>query len=168
MKLRPGQVQFFHLLIRNRNACRVDILIEFRLDGQARGGRRVADSLHDHFMIDERSPTPVFGNMTKHPMFNFVPFAGARREVADMDTESRLIREALQFDFPAPTTARIAPPTVRGNESLAGLGIQRLSHVHPPTPDGRHGTLGRVMVNPNAHPARIRRHIIHAIGTDFP
>jgi len=43
MKLGPGQVQFSHLLIRNRNTGRVEILIEFRLDGQARGGRRVAD-----------------------------------------------------------------------------------------------------------------------------
>ena len=116
MKLSSGQVQFLHLLIRNRNTRRVDILIEFRLDGQPRGGGRIANQLHDHCMVDERSPTPVFGNMTKHPMFNFVPFAGARRKVADMDTESRLIREALQFDFPEPTTARIAPPTIRGNE----------------------------------------------------
>lgn len=40
--------------------------------------------------------------------------------------------------------------------------------MHPPAPDGRHSTLGRVMVNPDAHPARLRRHIIHARGTNFP
>src|ERR1700675_4024020 len=119
-------------------------------------------------MIDERSPTPVFGNMTKHPMFNFVPFTGAGREVAHMHTESALIREALECDFPEPTAARITSPTISSNEQLAGLGIQCMPHLYPPTPDGRDGKLRRVMVNPDAHPARIRRHIIHAIGTDFP
>ena len=116
MKLGPGQVQCFHLLIRNCNTGRVGILIKFRVNSQARVGGRVPDSLHDDFMIDERSAAPVLGNVTKHPMRNFVPFTGAGREVTHMDTEPGLIRQALQFDFPEPTPTRMTPTAVSGDE----------------------------------------------------
>lgn len=43
MKGGPRQVQFCHLLIRNRNAGRIGILIKFCLNGQTRVSGGVAD-----------------------------------------------------------------------------------------------------------------------------
>lgn len=58
------------------------------------------DELDDSLIADQRPTSPVLGDERKKPVFNFVPFAGSGRQMADVDFETDLVGESLKFKLP--------------------------------------------------------------------
>ena len=80
------------------------------------------------------------------------------------DLKSQLIRQALQLHLPQSHSAAIATPAIRGDQQLAGVSIDRLTHLSPPPSNRFDGKLGRVVGHPHTHPALVGCEIIHPIG----
>src|SRR5438034_3751842 len=118
-------------------------------------------------MTDQRPPPPILRNMTKHPMFDLIPLAGPRRKVPDVERQTDLVGELLEFDLPQPIATGIAPPTIGRDEDGVGLRIRHLAHMPPPAPDGFDRKLGSVVIDPHTDPAAIVRWIVHPIGTNL-
>src|SRR5271165_2191278 len=74
--------------------------VEDTMDGEP--GRRccVADQVDDHPVALQWSSAPVHGDLGEQPVFDFVPFAGARGQVADGDGQPALGGERGQLDLP--------------------------------------------------------------------
>ena len=89
-----------HLFIRYFASRGVEVRIELALHRQPRFGRGGGNQLEDHRVADERLATPVLADPGEETMFDLVPFAGSRRQVADHDGETRLIGQLLQFPLP--------------------------------------------------------------------
>ena len=62
-------------------------------------------------------------------MFDPVLLARPRGEMTHADRKSQLIRQALQLHSPQPHSAAIATPAIRGDQQLAGVSIDRLTHL---------------------------------------
>src|SRR3989344_3500518 len=93
-------------------------------------------------------------------MFDLVPLARARREVADTDGEVQLIRELLEFHFPELASPPVAATTVRSDEQFFGFRIARFPHLLPPRPNARHGELCRIVVDANRDPAFVLQDVV--------
>src|SRR5207245_5156520 len=100
-------------------------------------------------------------------MFDLVRLAGPRRKVPDVERQTDLVGELLEFDLPQPIATGIAPPTIGRDEDRVGLRIRHLAHMPPPAPDGCNRTLGGVVIDPHTDPAAIMRRIVHSIGTNL-
>ena len=89
------EAQGLHLLVGDFDAGWIGALIQFGLNREAgcRGG--MPDQVHNHRMIGQRLTAPVFGNVTKHAVFDFVPLAGAGGEMTDLHRQPGLIGQAL-------------------------------------------------------------------------
>ena len=95
-------------------------------------------------------------------MLDLVPFAGARRQLADADGKAELIGQFLQFQLPQPHARAVAAAAIGCNHERFGVGITRFSHVFPPGADGIGGK-GRVIVNADADPANIVATVIDPV-----
>jgi len=76
--------QLREFLIGHLDTRWVGILIQSRLNAQSRLGSGATDQLDHHFSAEQGTPPPVGSDVTEHPMFNLVPLAGSRREVAKL------------------------------------------------------------------------------------
>ena len=78
----------------------VGVLVERSLHAQALVGSDAADQVDHHLSAQQRSASPVVGDVAEHPMLDLVPFAGAWRKMAHVDNQTSFIGELLQFHFP--------------------------------------------------------------------
>src|SRR6202140_4401653 len=115
----------------------------------------VVAQLDDHPIADEWLGTPVLADEGEEAVLDFVPLAGAGRQVADHDVEAELVGQLLQFAFPQPHPRAVAAAAVGGDEQAGCLGVARTTDGLPPLADAVHRKGGCVMVNANAHPTRI-------------
>ena len=83
VKLVSPELEFSHLLIGNFETGRIGIRIEFALHRQPGGRRGGGDEIDDDFMTDQRLAAPILANEGEQSVFNLVPLAGARWEVAN-------------------------------------------------------------------------------------
>ena len=102
MKRVPFQVHSFNFLIRNLPTGRVFPTIQPAGHLEPFGGRRARDQIYNRLIIPKRLAPPIRGDEREQPVFNLVPFAGARRKVTDGNRKTRFIRELLQLQFPEP------------------------------------------------------------------
>ena len=100
-------------------------------------------------------------------MLDFVPFAGARREMADSDRQAALIGPTLQFPFPQVVTRAVAPPTVGGDQQPGGLRVGGPSQRRPPLADTGHGKDRRVVIGAHRYAPGIPAQIVHPVGNGF-
>ena len=85
MELISVEIELGDLLVRDLDALGVGAGIQFGMDiesGRGAGGR---DQAHNDLKTNQRLATPVLGNTRKEAVFDLVPFAGARGEMADGD-----------------------------------------------------------------------------------
>ena len=73
------------LLIGNLDASRIGLWIQFRMNLKTGGGGGTGDEVDDGFETSQRLATPVLANVREKSMLDFVPLAGAWREVANKD-----------------------------------------------------------------------------------
>jgi hypothetical protein len=53
----------------------------------------------NHFAM-ERLTSPILADEGKHAVFDLIPLAGSRWQVANQDLQPRLVSQFLQFHFP--------------------------------------------------------------------
>ena len=63
-------------------------------------GRGCGDQIDDDLMANQWAAPPVHADERKQPVFDFVPLAGAGREVAHVDCQAQFVGKLLQFQFP--------------------------------------------------------------------
>ena len=61
--------------------------------------------------------------MAEQAVLNLVPLAGARREMADVDAQTRLIGELLQSVLPGACTIPVATARIGSDEQVACVGV---------------------------------------------
>ncbi len=83
MKLIPSQMQLRHLLVRYFDTGWIGAGIKLGVHSQAFGRRRARDQTNDDCQARQWLTAPVLTDEAKQPVFNLIPFAGARRKVAD-------------------------------------------------------------------------------------
>src|SRR6516162_2079875 len=84
------------------------------------GGR---DQLDNHAITDEGLGAPILADEGKQPVLDFVPLAGAGRQVADRDVETELVGQLLQFVFPQADPRAVAAAAVGGDQQSSGDGV---------------------------------------------
>ena len=102
MKPRPLDVYRCEFFIRYLNPRGVSVRIQFGSHLQPGSRRRIANQVDYHRPTSQGLPSPVLGNVAKHTVFDLVPLARPRREVADRDAEPQLIGQLLQPYLPQP------------------------------------------------------------------
>ena len=95
---------------------RIPSTIQSTGDRQTFGGGGVGDQANNGFIIREGFPAPVRGDEREEAMLDLVPFAGAGREMTDLNRKARFIRQLLQFQFPEPQPIPIAAASIRRDQ----------------------------------------------------
>ena len=67
-------------------------------------------------LVRQGPPSPIHADIRKEAMFNLVPLARARREVAHRDLQLVLIGQLLEFSFPEAHPVAVAAAAVRADE----------------------------------------------------
>ena len=123
-------------LIRHLPTRRVFPTIQTAGHLESFSGCRARDQIYVRLIIPKWFTAPIRGDEREQPVFNLVPFAGARRKMTDGNRKARFIRQLLQLQFPESQPRAIAAPAIRRDQQRARLRIQRSSFVTPPPPDG--------------------------------
>src|SRR5882724_4902255 len=134
------------------------------------GGSGGRDQLDDDPIADEWLGAPVLADEGEEAVLDFVPLAGARRQVSDHDVEAELVGQLLQLAFPQPHPRAVAAasPSLRwgrlgGDQHAGRFGIAFPTNGEPPLADAVDGKGGRVMVNADAHPPGIGSEVIDPV-----
>ena len=138
-------------------------VVQGRFDPQALFGAGVGDQVNNHFVADQRAAAPVLRDVAEHAVFDFVPFAGPRREMTDMDRHRQCIRQVLQRDLPQAATAAVAAAAISGHEQLFGGGMSLHAHLLPPAMNGRDREPRGVVIDPHADPAFVLGDVVNAV-----
>src|SRR5262249_48540188 len=120
VEVRSLQPNGLHLARTHLDANRILPSIESRLDTQPRGRAGTANEADDHLAGQQGLATPVRGDVAKHAVLDLVPFARARRQMADRYPQPRLIGEPLQLYLPEPRTGTVAAATICRDEQFLG------------------------------------------------
>src|ERR1051326_8240078 len=139
-------------------------LVELAADTKTGISRGSRNEIHDHGDADKRPTPPVPTDVREETVFDLVPLARPRRQVTHGNGEPARVRKLLQFPFPESNPGAIASPRISSNQEGASLRVNWAAHLLPPTPNRFHCEGSCVVVNPNAHPARVSSKIVHTIG----
>lgn len=75
-----------HVFIRDFESRGVSVGVKVRLHGKARRSCSGCNQLDDNLVVCQGLASPVLADERKKAMFNFVPLARPRRQVADGDS----------------------------------------------------------------------------------
>src|SRR5664280_960957 len=109
--------------------------VELGVDVQAGAGSGGGDGVDDDFVAGQGPAAPVHRDVGEEPVFDFVPFAGARREVAHGDGEPGLGCRGGQLGLPLPGAVAVGPAAVGGDQQPARVRVAGLAGAGPPGPD---------------------------------
>ena len=127
------------------------ILVEPAVDLEACLGPRCPDQLDDDCQRFQGNALPIAGDVAEDAMFDLVPFACSRREMADLNDHPHLVGEFLKFEFPQSVARAIAATTIGRNQQSPRVPVPLLSQPVPPATDRFHGKLGRVVGDPHGN-----------------
>src|SRR5680860_1747893 len=82
-----------------------------------------ADQVDDDLMGDQRSATPVHGDLGEEPVLDLVPFAGPWREMAHGDGQSGLRGELGELDLPGTDPVAVGSSAVGADQQPVGVGV---------------------------------------------
>ena len=158
------QSEFCKALVSHFDGRVVMLRVESRFHNQAaaRGGAR--DQADDGLAADRRFASLVLRDETEQAMLDLVPFACARRKMADH--ELQLVSQFLQRHFPESRARTVAAAAVGRDQHLLRLREWFLAHLPPPTPNAVDGTLRCVVVDSHADPTLVVQHAVHPIGNN--
>ena len=152
-----------HLLGRDFPSRRITSTVQPTVHLQPFGRGRAGNQANHRFVVAQRFATPVGRNKREQPVFDFIPFAGPGRKVADRNFQARLVGQPLQLPFPKPHAVAVTAPAISRNEQASGLRIQLPAFVAPPTPNGSHGKAGRIVIGSHIDKTRIPSQIVDAV-----
>src|SRR5207253_10321571 len=112
----PLGFQGFDLAVGDLDSGPVGGGVEFGVDGESRSGGGRGDRLHDDFVTGQRPSSPVHRDVGEQPVLDFVPFAGAWRQVAHGDRQAGGAGQGGQLDLPQPGAVAVGAPTVGADQ----------------------------------------------------
>jgi hypothetical protein len=65
---------------------------------------------------------PILADEGEEPVLNFVPLAGAGRQVADDDVDAEFVGQFLKLAFPQPDPRAVAAAAVGGDQQSLASG----------------------------------------------
>src|SRR5579871_3148658 len=130
---------------------------------EARGGGCGTNEVDHDFIRLQRLALPVAGDVTEQAVFDLIPFAGARRKMADLDLEPGFVTQLLQFDLPQATAAAVAATAVSGDQQAPCLAMTMPAQTFPPASNRGDSKLGRVAADADADPGLVVPQVIDAI-----
>src|SRR5208283_3250482 len=139
-------------------------LAPYRQAGLGRGGGDEFD--HRQTAGQGRSP-PVLGDVAEQPVLNLVPLRRPRRVMADLQGQSGLVGELLQFDLEQPHARSVGTAAIGGYHDLVGARIPVPTHQIQPAADRVDRELRRIIVDAHAHTAGVGGDVIYAIRYDL-
>ena len=86
-----GGFEGLHVTVGDFDAARVGAGVEFRVHGQPGAGADGLEGFDDDLVGLQGASAPVAADRGEQPVLDLVPFAGARRQVADADRQSALL-----------------------------------------------------------------------------
>jgi len=89
LKNRRLKIDFSQLFWGNLHSRWITPGVKPGLDAKPRCRRRTPDQVDNRLMAYQRSASPILRDKGKHAVLNLVPLARARREVTDLDAQSR-------------------------------------------------------------------------------
>ena len=89
-----------HLGVADFDAGGVGAVVEFGVYFQPSLGGCRADEVDDDLVAGQGSAGSVHGDMVEESVFDFVPFAGSGREVADRDFQLGFLGQGGELRFP--------------------------------------------------------------------
>src|SRR5713101_9743042 len=146
VKLVSGDVKSLEFLIADFDASRIGVGVLDGRDDQSFLGGGMRDELNDRFKRDQGLGTPVDGDVREEPMFDLIPFAGARRKMTDRDAQSSFVGQPLDLTLPQAAPHGVGSASICGDEQVGLPGIQALAMLLPPASDTLDGKLRSVMV----------------------
>jgi hypothetical protein len=124
-----------HFRVADAEVFFVGARIKFGVDAQVCFGRAGADQFNDRLVTAQGFAASVFCYLTEHPVFDFIPFARAWREVAYRHAQAALVGPLLEAFFPQPSARTVGASAVGHNQDLARLGVTPFAHLRPPASD---------------------------------
>ena len=101
--------------------------------------------------------------MGEQPVFDLVPLAGARRQVAHGDPQSGGGGEAGEFGFPQPGAVPVGTTAVGADHQAGSIGVHGFSDFPPPGCDGVDRELGGVVVGAHRHPPGVGADVVDPV-----
>lgn len=138
-------------------------LVQFTSHFQTRAGTRRSYEIDDCGVGQQWNPPPVLADEREQPVFDFVPFAGSRRQMTDADGQPRVVGQFLQFPLPKAQPASVAATAVGGDEQRRGVRMDVATHASPPATDGRGGEGCRVMGDADTHPPGVAGQVVDSV-----
>src|ERR1035441_5321662 len=162
VELVADDVHRSELRIRDFDAFGVLAGVQTRVDLQSGAGGGRADQVDDHLQALQRLAAPVQADVREHTVLDFVPFAGARREMTDADRDQQSVGELWELGLPQAGAAGVAPAAISGDRQARRVGVARTAEVRPPRPDRIDRERARVVGDPDRHHALVGLHVEHA------
>src|SRR5947207_3178905 len=100
MEVIAFQGKAFHLGFGDFNSSGVLLLIKARLDAQALLSSGASNELDNRLKAGQWAAPPVLRDVTEEAVFDLVPLARSRWEVADANAQSRFVGKLLDCDLP--------------------------------------------------------------------
>src|SRR5665213_4564745 len=143
---------------------RVVALVELGPNLQPGARRRGRDQVDDHLVAHEGTTLPVHRDRREEPVFDFVPLARARREVAHGDRQTGSFRELPELSLPEPTAVAVRAAGIGGDEEARRLRVGERADVVPPPPDRGDGEGRGVTVVADDDEALVREEVVDPVG----
>ena len=111
-----SDADFFHFLIWHFHPFGIVFGIQLCGDCESGFGGGIADKVDDHFVAGQWFPAPIYADMREDTVFDFIPFAGAWREMTDRNFQTSFIGQLLQGIFPQAHPVSVTSSTVCCNQ----------------------------------------------------
>jgi len=86
--------------VAHRDSRGVSILVQRSLDAQSLCRSDTTDEVDHHLTCQQRTSSPVVGDVTERPVLHLVPLARPWREVADAHFQPEFVSQPLQLHAP--------------------------------------------------------------------
>ena len=116
MKFAGLQIDMGKFFIRDLASNGVPAVVQATGHLQALGCGRAGDQPHYGFIIAQWLAAPVGRDEGKQAVLHLIPFARARREMADRQDQPGLVGQALQLPFPQPQAPAVAATAIGSNQ----------------------------------------------------
>jgi len=164
-----GQIESFHHCVRDFHARQILVGDQMGRYLQTSCRFGFTDVLQGGVKRPQRATGPGLANLAEEPMFDWIPFGGACRIMADDNRQAKAVGHlVLQLVLPHPGASAVAPSTVGFNHHLGGVRETLQALGRTPLGDVVYGKGRGIRRTAQIHGAAIVLGIIKAIGNRPP
>src|ERR1019366_3346486 len=163
MKIVLNDIDFVEQFVRYCDALRILSRIKLRLNLQTGLCCCCGNQVHNNLIADEWFASPVLSYKREQFMLNFVPLAGAWRQMTHTDRQPGFVCEALKLDFPKSNAITVAAASIGGYEQLSGVRIGWVAHTMPPRGNTVDSKRRRVVIDAHAYPTDVIGYVVNPV-----